>query len=677
METTKRIVILLILGLLAAGPGQSAEKPARRISNTYTASCLVKITCDPAILPLNLETIDYLLRSSGVGGKAACETLEFSADKVHDLFTIEYVQLLTSDAHGDIPPLPSRSGSGLGAPPTPSRRDPSEIAGSDMEGMDEYMYEMRMEDEMGTGRASSTRPGSSSSRSWSTSPSSSTRSRYGTTRTLRTVPTTSRTPSTPSASSADGRTYLFSLNIHLPEEVKPAAKEFMNTLVANLRHALLDAYDAHVEELQSLLQFTEERRDSAQTQAANAMERVEAIKVTPPIELNPADAAVHEQLEQIVDLSALTQSMTFEDVIMEVKNSVDPPLQIQPNWKDLLDMAELEPTTPAGMDPLSGVKLRKALELLLAGVSSDFAEVAHVVDEGVIVIATKDTLPKKMVSRVYEIPAIVHSAGNARSLVKAIKESIEPESWFDLSDIGKGTIGVYMGSKLAILQTDDVHLKIHKFLQSMTTDIPASTPSQIPTEMLLGEKRNLFREIQGVEMEIARLLARQSAIERQIAATEEQIAAKLKSDPVTGELQQLVEMHAAQLALMERQFQAGTLGSTELAAIREKLTRAKIELAQRHEQLSKSAGGDQLAKYNNELADKTIEFAEKTAALQVLSEQLGQTQQQLMTATVLDPQVSRIRQATRAFEIADQRVNELNTRTVNLQPPVVAILGGE
>ena len=109
----------------------------------------------------------------------------------------------------------------------------------------------------------------------------------------------------------------------------------------------------------------------------------------------------------------------------------------------------------------------------------------------------------------------------------------------------------------------------------------------------------------------------------------------------------------------------------------EKLTRAKIELAQRHEQLSKSAGGDQLAKYTNELADMTIEFAEKTAALQVLGKQLGQTQQQFMTATVVNPQASRIRQAIRAFEIADQRVDELNTRSANLRHPVVSMLGGK
>jgi len=565
METTKRIVILLILGLLAVGPGQSAEEPARRISNTHSASCLVKVTCDPAILPLNLETIDYLLRSSGVGGKAAHETLQLSTDEVHDLFTIEYVQLLTSDAHGGISPLPSRSGSGLGEPPMPSRRVRYYRGKLVAEDMDEYEYAMMMEEEMGSvgGREYYSLPGVSSraarSRT-SSSGTSSSRSRsssYGRpTTTVRRAGETvaqyearlraqaaararvaaarSRTPQPAPASSVDGQTYLFGLNVNLPEEVKPAAKEFMNRLVDNLRHTLLDAYDAYVEELQSLLQFTEDRRDRAQTQLANAMERVKGIKVTPEIKLNPADAAVHEQLEQIVDLSNLTQTMSFEEAITQVKNSVDPPLQIQPNWRDLLEMAELEPTTPAMMDPLTGVKLRKVLEVLLSGVSSDFAELGYVVDEGVIVIATEDAIPNKMVTHVYEIPALVHSAGSAGSLVQAIKESIEPDSWFNLSNTGEGTIGAYMGSKLAILQTDDVHLKIHEFLQSMTTGIPASTAPQIAPEMLLSEKRNLFREKQGIEMEIARLLARQSAIGIQIAATEEQIAVKLKADPVTA-----------------------------------------------------------------------------------------------------------------------------------------------
>jgi len=623
MKTTKSIVIVLSLVLLTAGAARSMEQ-ARETSPTLKASCLIQVTSDPAIFPINYETIEALMYSSGVGGKAAREILQISPDDMSDIFIIEIL----------------KSGGGKGttglAPRSSTAKGPNETTA-------QYQGRIRAE---AAARA-------------------------------RAVTARRRMPQPAPASSVDGQTYLFGLNVNLPDDLKSVAKEFMRALVENLRHALRDSYDAHVEELQSLRQFAEDRRDIAQTKLAEAMERVKGIKVTPEIKLDPADAAVHEQLEQIVDLSNLTQTMTFEDVLMEVKNAVDPPLQIQPNWRDLLDLAELEPTTPAGMDPLSSVKLRKALELLLAGVSSDFAEVGHVVDEGVIVIATEDALPKKMVSRVYDVPALAHSTGSARSLVQAIKESIEPESWFELSNTGEGTIGVYMGSKLAILQTDDVQLKILEFLQSMTTNIPASTTPQIPPEMLLSEKRNLFREKQNIQMEIARLLARQSAIERQIIATEMQIAEKLKSDPVTAELQQLIELHTSQLALMEREFQAGTLPVTGLADIKEKITRAKIELAQRHEQLSRSAGGDQLVKYNNELADKTIEFAEKTAALQILSEQLGQAEQQFIFATILDPQVSRIRLATRAFEIADQRLDELNARSANLRPPVVSMLGGK
>ncbi|MHC4680623.1 MAG: hypothetical protein ACYTEK_18205 [Planctomycetota bacterium] len=451
----------------------------------------------------------------------------------------------------------------------------------------------------------------------------------------------------------------------------------MSAIVENLRHALLDAYDTHVDELQSLLHFVERQRDLAQQQLAEVTGQIATVKVTPPIELSPTDTAVHERLEQIVDLPNLTQGMVFQDVVTELKNSVDPPLQIQPNWKDLLEIAEIEPTTPSLMDPLTGIKLRKALEVLLAGVSSDFARVGYVVDEGVVVIATQENLPRKMVSRVYEIPALAHSGG-AAGLVQTIQESIEPDSWLDLGAIGEGTISVYMGSKLAIRQTDDIHRKIYEFLQSVTTNVPASMPLEMPAEMIVSEKRDLLREKQNIEMDVARLRARQSAIETQIVRTEKQIAAKLEADPVTAELQQIVEIHGKQLAATEGKLApTHPARDTEFVDIKEKLTRAKIELAQRQEQLSNAVGGDQIAKYNDELADMTIELAEKTAALQLLDKQLGRTEQQFMTATMLDPHLSRIRSATRAFEIADQRVNELNTRAANLQPPTVSILGGD
>ncbi|MBW7990499.1 MAG: hypothetical protein FVQ84_10845, partial [Planctomycetes bacterium] len=135
-----------------------------------------------------------------------------------------------------------------------------------------------------------------------------------------------------------------------------------------------------------------------------------------PIGLDPLDAAVYEQLNKIVDLVDLTPGMSFGEVIEMLETSVQPPIQIQPNWKDLLDNAEVEQATPAGMDPLTGIRLRKAIEILIAGVTSsqlgEFGELTYSVDEGVVLIGTLDMLPPKMVSRVYDISDLVSEPAN-------------------------------------------------------------------------------------------------------------------------------------------------------------------------------------------------------------------------------------------------------------------------
>ncbi len=655
MEPTKRITLLLILVLLTISPGQSEEEPAGKTSNTRTANCLVKITCDPAILPPDSRAISYLVHSSSVGGKAAREVLGFSTDDTAGLFTIEFLQL-SSSIDGPAPIVLRTQGA------------KAEQQGAEREDymMEEYMMMEKMRKDEYVPY-----PGPAAKSSESRI-----RSRYGTERRRRQAPSTRREPSTKPVSSVEEQTCLFSLNIDLPENVKPAAREFLSALIENLRHVLDESYDAYVDELRSQFKFAEHRRDLAEAQLAETTSQVE-IKVTPPIEPPMADVIIHDRLEAVVDLSNLTQPMSFEEVVVELEKAVDPPLQIQPNWKDLLEKADIEPTTPALMDLLTGVKLRKALELLLDGLSSDKVRLGYVVDEGVIVIATKDGLPRKMVTHVYEIPALAHSQGSARGLVQTIQKSVEPDSWLGHGELGEGTISVSMGNKLAIYQTYEVHKKIKKFLESMTKNIPASTPSQVPPEMFLSEKRDLLREKQGIEMEIARLEARQEAIEKQIVQIKDQVEAKIQPDPVIDELQKLIAMHTEQLALAEKLYETGRSAGKEISEIKEKLARARIDLAKRRQQLSLSAGGDRMQKYNAELADITIELAERTAALNILKEQLGRTENQLAAATMVDPKVSRIRTAARAFERADQRVDELNARLVNLRPPTLSIIGSE
>jgi DNA repair exonuclease SbcCD ATPase subunit len=216
---------------------------------------------------------------------------------------------------------------------------------------------------------------------------------------------------------------------------------------------------------------------------------------------------------------------------------------------------------------------------------------------------------------------------------------------------------------------------MQELLKGARANTYIAAPPDVPVEILVETKYNLLGDKQNLEMEVARLTARLSAIEQQIANTNRQIETKIADDRVTAELQRLVDMHVEQLENAKRLVEAGRASSGELTDMTEKLTRARIELLQRREQLSKSLGGDQLTKFNSELADIMIDLAEKRAELQVVSKQLRDAEGRLAAATTFDPEVAQMRLARQEFEVLDRRLSELKTRLTALRPPTVTVLG--
>jgi len=473
---------------------------------------------------------------------------------------------------------------------------------------------------------------------------------------------------------------LFRLSVDLPERVKPAAKEFMNALIDNLKEALDEAYDARQEQIEDEIHLAEEWREEAEEQLSELKDELGEIRSTPSIGHDPADYAVYEQLDQIVDLSTLTPSMPFSEAIEELKNSVEPPLKIVVLWRDLLDEAEIEPITEINMDGVPAIGLGKALELLLKAVSSGAVdELGYAVDKGIITIAAAESLPRRLETRVYDIPALAHAAVGDDDLVQLIQETVEPESWYEAG--GEGTIRIYMGKKLAIRQTREVHSKIEDLLaglrQAITASASADIPADISVEMLLEKKHSLLRDKQTLELDVARMEARRPAIEERIPFIQREVHMKIHEDPIIGELQRLLDLQVQSLEGTKELVKQRAVSHSEFADAEGKVARAKIELARRREELSKSAGGDQLAKFANDLTTLTIDLTGKKAELQVLSKQLDQTQKQLTALSVSDPQVSKIRLVTQALEMADRRVNELESRLAYLQEPTVTVLGAD
>ncbi|MHC4463155.1 MAG: hypothetical protein ACYS6W_17065 [Planctomycetota bacterium] len=123
--------------------------------------------------------------------------------------------------------------------------------------------------------------------------------------------------------------------------------------------------------------------------------------------INRRNIRFDNQSKQTVDLSALTLNTTFSDAIDILRNSTEPPLKIVVLWRDLRENAGVEQDTPIYIDGVSGIRLRTGLKILLRSVSSGLAELDYVVDKGIIIVGTKDSLPAKKVVRIYDISYLV------------------------------------------------------------------------------------------------------------------------------------------------------------------------------------------------------------------------------------------------------------------------------
>jgi len=127
-----------------------------------------------------------------------------------------------------------------------------------------------------------------------------------------------------------------------------------------------------------------------------------------------SNSSVYEQLEKIVNLSALTTHTPISSAIEILRNSTEPALNIVVLWRDLSENALIQQDTPICMDGVSAIRLRTGLELLLRAVSSSPGALGYVVQDGVIVIATNQSLPRKRVTRIYDIRDLAAPPANYR-----------------------------------------------------------------------------------------------------------------------------------------------------------------------------------------------------------------------------------------------------------------------
>jgi hypothetical protein len=127
----------------------------------------------------------------------------------------------------------------------------------------------------------------------------------------------------------------------------------------------------------------------------------------PPAKTDSPKTAVNPPATPVVleNPATFTPDMSFGRAIEILRHCTNPPVGIVVLWRNLQEKASITKETPIGLDGTPGLSIRRYLDLLLRSVSAGSdAEISYALDGGVVVIATKDVLPKpKIETRVYDI----------------------------------------------------------------------------------------------------------------------------------------------------------------------------------------------------------------------------------------------------------------------------------
>jgi len=328
------ILSALIL-MVAVGPVESAPttQKAPKISNTTRASCLLKITCDPATLPLDYEMLDFLLRSSGVAGQAARDVFGEAGAKVYDQLEENEVIRFTPLTPAAKPKAPVERRRTAGrAKPRGGGRPGMGMPGMGMPGMGPMM-----DDEFGPGSIVA-RPG-----------------RH---------PRSGRTPiTTPDEEVLVGRLQIDLVGpIDAISGLKPAAEEFMAAICSRLREAIVETHERYMEQLENRLGAAHRRADDASERLA----KLQATQREFSQDAGQADlsrenitktisASEKEKQKLEMELAGLqARREAIEKQIAKVGGKVSAKLKDDPVAKELQTIVELRKEKVAWLEKLVG-----------------------------------------------------------------------------------------------------------------------------------------------------------------------------------------------------------------------------------------------------------------------------------------------------------------------------------
>jgi len=486
-----------------------------------------------------------------------------------------------------------------------------------------------------------------------------------------------RRRTTSDVASPETREVLFELQIHVGNDVAPAAREFSIALIENLEVELQKASAVRDSALRRQLAEARSLQDAIHRQFDSLVAQSRSAHME-QIRLDPEDEAVNKQLEQVVVLSSITMQTPLQEAFEILAHSVEPPLQIAVLWRDLEENAGLDPVTLVAIDGLTSIRLSTAMERLLNAISDPLYPdnpVEFAIDHGVITVATHDGLPhKKMETRVYDLPLLLRVGDQASETAALIRETIEPKSWFDLYlASGEGTIATSPEGRLIVSQSRDIHIRIQELLAELAANASVTPLSEASNETLAQRMDSLMAYRSQLEEELDRLQLRQVQISRE-KQDEKGLTVRETCHAIAGDLYAAV----AELSSIQLRVARDRLDGAENQKFQQ--TIRKIEqCANRCNQIQLNSGPvldkEPPSIEKNEEGTVALRIAAKQRDLREVSRRIADIQRAMVRPAAINTELGRVQWAARGYKQANAQVQFLEDRIANLQPCAVTVIG--
>lgn len=204
-----------------------------------------------------------------------------------------------------------------------------------------------------------------------------------------------------------------------------------------------------------------------------------------------------------------------------------------------------------------------------------------------------------------------------------------------------------------------------------------SDSRDLSRQSILSDVSSLRQKRQSAMMQMA---SDEALIEATISRiTKEQNRRKelVENDPIAKEFKSIIDVHERRLKDTQKLYEAGRVPAADIQDIREKIIKARIELARRQEEVSNPPGSIVLSSLNDEVADLSIKVT-------IAQQEIGSLIDQLGEADGLLAKADRYELLSLKADIAKQSLEEallwharLGRNIRSIQPPDVTVIGAE